>query len=744
MKKRNLKQKAIVLGMTGAMTIGAMPVSALAVTGDQVAKDGTYTQTAHIESDDDWSSYDAEISLTVKDGLFESVTVTPSGDYEESLSQIRNATTANTSRRKGIVTVLTGQPATANSIESFDAVSNATITSIALKNAALAALSTAEEAAAEEPETPDVPENPDRTEEDTYVLMNIPYDAFYAAEVNNDVKVDAFSSATLNKPRTGSLAGGSYHVSAEGTDITGIIYPVKVPAGTDLSGFTKVTDEDSVDITVTNRGTTTTTTYSGKDALFENDSYAYYELSETPEHYKEMVISDDDTISFGSVQGEVKTAENVDAALSTNSQYGDYQLAFTGALPFDEDAVTVNGVVLTTTDGSSYGLRHMENIWRKTELAWSTGFTETVHNCPTSSAHYTSMMGKTLDKVTYYTSEGVYELDITDLYVPVKFDGTITANDTDVTAGTTTLTSTGVPEDFDAEFSVSGLTVTAAGETLSFDDAVPGSYTLVASDRSGKYAPLRSSFILSTTQVQAAYDSDAKALTAAEDVTAEQFSAYLKAISSVTVNDTSYAASGRGAVKLINADSGALDLSAAPFADTDATYNVTVTAVGYPDVTFTIEPKSDEEPETDDPDDQQAETVTVYRLYNRSNGDHFYTRHAEERANLIRVGWIDEGIGWTALETSEIPVYRLYNPNSGDHHFTTSKNEYDSLQTIGWRGEGIAWYSAEKENGVPLYRLFNPNETIGTHHYTLSEQEQKHLVSIGWKDEGIAWYAVKQ
>ena len=35
---------------------------------------------------------------------------------------------------------------------------------------------------------------------ETYVLMNIPYDDFYKAELkNNDVKVDAFTSATLNK-----------------------------------------------------------------------------------------------------------------------------------------------------------------------------------------------------------------------------------------------------------------------------------------------------------------------------------------------------------------------------------------------------------------------------------------------------------------------------------------------------------------------------------------------------------------
>ena len=108
--------------------------------------------------------------------------------------------------------------------------------------------------------------------------MNIPYDKFYAAELNNSVSVDVFSSATKSKTKTGSLAGGSYHSNADGSSIDGITFPVKV-SGIDLSKYKKVTDEDSVSITVTKRGQTSTTTYTGKDALFENADYAYYVLS---------------------------------------------------------------------------------------------------------------------------------------------------------------------------------------------------------------------------------------------------------------------------------------------------------------------------------------------------------------------------------------------------------------------------------------------------------------------------------
>ena len=47
--------------------------------------------------------------------------------------------------------------------------------------------------------------------------------------------------------------------------------------------------------------------------------------------------------------------------------------------------------------------------------------TTSVHNCPTSSEHYKSMMGQTINKITYYTSKGIYEVDA-DVYVPVKLD----------------------------------------------------------------------------------------------------------------------------------------------------------------------------------------------------------------------------------------------------------------------------------------------------------------------------------
>ena len=112
---------------------------------------------------------------------------------------------------------------------------------------------------------------------EAYVLMNIPYDDFYKAELkNNDVKVDAFTSATLNKSRTSGMMNGNsaYHVNPDGSDVTGVTFPVKVSDLSILKDQKQVTDSDSVTITVTNRGQTRSNTYTGKDSLIENASYA--------------------------------------------------------------------------------------------------------------------------------------------------------------------------------------------------------------------------------------------------------------------------------------------------------------------------------------------------------------------------------------------------------------------------------------------------------------------------------------
>ena len=431
-----------------------------------------------------------------------------------------------------------------------------------------------------------------QNEQATYVLMNIPYAKFYKAEVKNDVDVDVFTSATLNKTRTASLSGGSYHVNADGSQIDGITFPVKVDKNVDLSKYKQVTDTDSVDITVTIKGQTSTTTYTGKDALFQNEDYAYYNLTEVPSCYKEVSVDGDGNLTFGKTVGDVTTLEGLSAELSTETRYGDYQLDIDGLRNklTEHGATKINGVVINTKEGSSYGLRHLENIWKMKELAWSTGFTESVHGCPTSSAHYKAMMGQTITSVTCYTDKGMYNIPLADIYVPVKFTHDLEVANAAVTAGKTEVTVTGLPKDYAAEYKVDGLDgVSVQKGVLTFSNAKKGKYTLTISDKNGKYADITTEFELYTEAMPAAYDADKKALVKTADAADEEFADYIKNITSVNVNGTDYKATGRGATVIINGD-GSIKTDAAPFAEGD-TFEITVSATGYLPQSFTYTTK---------------------------------------------------------------------------------------------------------------------------------------------------------
>ena len=441
-------------------------------------------------------------------------------------------------------------------------------------------------------------------EQDIYVLMNIPYADFYKAELNkNDVKVDATTSATKTKTKS-TLANGSYHADNTGEHISGITYPVKIKAGTDLSKLTKITDASKVSITVNMKGKEITTEYKGKDALFESADYSYYELGTTaPAYYKELTVNENGSYSFGKTTATEKTVKG--AAIEkfkTSSKYGDYQLNLNFDKVADSDQISGNtkvlAAVITTIDGTQYGLRHVENIWKGTEFAWGTGFTTQSHGCPISGEHYASMMGKTIDAVTYYTENGVVKYDIDDTYVPYKFDtSAFKVENADVTSGSAKVTVPTLPEAYDAEYAVEGLTnVSVENGTLKYNatGVKPGQYTLNVTDKSSKYVPFSTSFTLTTDNVVAAYNNDVKApaLVAAKDVQADDFANFVKNIQKVSVNGKEYAASGKGAVKLINAD-GTL-VTTADALKAEGTYNIVVTATGYnKTLEFTYTNKSD-------------------------------------------------------------------------------------------------------------------------------------------------------
>ncbi|MBE6002017.1 MAG: hypothetical protein E7239_11695 [Sarcina sp.] len=240
-----------------------------------------------------------------------------------------------------------------------------------------------------------------------YVLMNIPYADFYAAELaQGSPAVDAVASATMSKPRS-SLANGSYHVNADGSDISGVVYPVKVGKGFQLDPAKQVTDADCLSITVMLRGQEVTTEYNGRETLFEAPDYSWYALSaeEVPAFFKE-VRSNHGNTSFGAAVGEILTAQAT-AEVKAKARHADYEIKLTpdeGVL--DQAADVVNAVVLTDSEGNTYGLRHVTNIWRVLEVGFN-------RDEPAG-----ALAGKKITNIRYFKQNGIVDLTV-DIDVPV-------------------------------------------------------------------------------------------------------------------------------------------------------------------------------------------------------------------------------------------------------------------------------------------------------------------------------------
>lgn len=450
-----------------------------------------------------------------------------------------------------------------------------------------------------------------------YVLMNIPYDEFYKADLNNNsVAVDATTSATKQKTRN-TLAAGSYHADAEGEHINGVTFPVKVSDDfyDNNNGYTQIKDDSKVDITTNMKGKVSTTTYEGKKALFESADYSYYVLSEVPSYYKTatvVTVGTDKKLSFGAVNG-TKTqiaSGQVKTKFKTKTKYGDYQLNLDGikdAMGFEDDDV-VYGVIVSTDDNTDYAMRHVENIWKTEALAWSVGIVTDSHGCTLSPEHYKSMVGKTIKNVTYYTSKGIFTLPVKYKVLEHVKDSKANVENAAVSAGKTNF-GVALPDDFNAEYAVTdakgkkveGFKVTEeslASATSTYaasytqnkklvitypNNAENKEYTLTVSDKNNKYAPITTTFELYAEAVSAAYNNDATApkLEVADGATAAQFADFIGKIKSVNVNGKEYPATGKGAVKLIKED-GTIDTTQAPFAE-GSSFEIRVSATGYKD-----------------------------------------------------------------------------------------------------------------------------------------------------------------
>lgn len=262
-------------------------------------------------------------------------------------------------------------------------------------------------------------------EESGYVLMNIPYEDFYKAELGEkDPAVDAVTSATKQKTRS-SLAAGSYHQNSDGSDISGIVYPVYVEDLSKLEDLTEITDDSTVTITTTLRGQTSTVDYKGQDALFESPSYSYYKLSEKPASYKTLTIGQDGSKTFSAASKEARTVTGASATVKDAPHHAEVELSLTGTEGI-EAGDKINGAVVSFSDGSKIGLRHVVELWRAVEIGGSAD----------------QFAGKTITNVRYYTQDDVIDYPM-NVKIGKKADITAAFNDAK------TVALTGLPEDME-------------------------------------------------------------------------------------------------------------------------------------------------------------------------------------------------------------------------------------------------------------------------------------------------------
>ena len=219
-------------------------------------------------------------------------------------------------------------------------------------------------------------------EGDVFALVNIPFDVFYK-DLNNDVDVDAVTSATIKKASNYIGEGNVYGTVTETEAILqGIIAPVKM----DKEVFANINAGDN------------------------SAPYAIVGVLSDSNVYFEGTYDTEGNLSLSNLMGEENVTENIEAAISIGTAWGDYEIDLAntdmGKTPSD-----VYGVYMTTEDGFQYALRQGQNTWNPRnmyEFAVSAGHKlNEPHGNVLDPAHYTSLEGKTIVSLTYITKTGI-------------------------------------------------------------------------------------------------------------------------------------------------------------------------------------------------------------------------------------------------------------------------------------------------------------------------------------------------
>lgn len=499
-------------------------------------------------------------------------------------------------------------------------------------------------------------------EQYVYGTMNLPYADYYYGELGNktdttDGKISYDADLAGN---AGMRAEGTYDAvtSATGKKWNSMFADTTYSSEADENGGGKILGVSGVEVAIEQSlyDQLTADAKGSKTSGVLGSLFAGFTPNEdqtvVPAAYKQLFA--DGTLSATITAEPEVDLTNITPTLKTDSKYGDYQLNMDG-LDLGEGNL-VYGVIVKTKTGS-YGMLQLENIWQGgSKLAWSAGFkTKEVHGNSLRSTPYAATSGDTIVEISYLTSKGEYSVHLADgLYLPKKHNGTVTAESVAVAAGSIPVTLADLPEDFSAAVSADTLTGAAyADSKMTFDakSVLPGSYTITVSDKSGVYAPISTSVILTTDAMPAAYDAEKGAVVAAKGASADDLAAYLKNVSKVTVNDTAYNATGKHGVKIIDPTTGEIQADAktrdgAVFTKS-GTYKLTVEATGYTTpLTFEVKIEVTDSRADVDLDGRVDSTDVFYMMLytaniSAGNADFVLSEDAEKNKQMIAAADVD-------------------------------------------------------------------------------------------------------
>ncbi|KAJ3799051.1 hypothetical protein GGU11DRAFT_667653, partial [Lentinula aff. detonsa] len=95
----------------------------------------------------------------------------------------------------------------------------------------------------------------------------------------------------------------------------------------------------------------------------------------------------------------------------------------------------------------------------------------------------------------------------------------------------------------------------------------------------------------------------------------------------------------------------------------------------------------------------QPGTIPLFRLYNQNSTDHFYTISSDELPEMNTLGWTNDtapnqtaGYVYPYSICGAAPLYRLFDPSAMDHFYTMDFVEAQNAVEAGYQDQGIAGY----------------------------------------------------